>query len=111
MYLHARERRESDNNFIIHSMVRSYYDHSSLGTWLPFNVFKIHYRAHLLELLPAAEIIILCDKEDQDYILAFKVSTEEPEFSYTYVKQAFRAHPVIEQLFSTGSTECTTKSM
>jgi GNAT superfamily N-acetyltransferase len=110
-----RDRKPSDDNFILSSWVSSY-RHNPLFGAMPVNTYFSRYRAFTLSVLDRSYAVVACDPEEPDVLFGYCVYRfigDVPVVSYVYVKQVFRRFGLATQLleFVSKDTKLVTAMM
>lgn len=87
-----RERRESDNNFIFDSWIRSHFPAAANKhmAWSEYQPYQKHIVTRLLE---RADILILCPPDDLDHIhgyICFEQFIEFTALHWMFIKYPYR---------------------
>jgi GNAT superfamily N-acetyltransferase len=102
-----RDRRGSDDNFILDSWCGSYRHNIVFGA-IPKDIYFKHYRKFTVAILSISSVLVACNPNDEDQIYGFCVyrfKGDLPILSYVFIKQAFRRFGIAEALILGVSEE------
>lgn len=88
-----RQGKESDNNFVLATMLRGLYYGDSWFSTIPKAIFMSHYKQIVSALLrhPKTLLQVACLKDDPDVILGYSLlSSDYQTVHWVFVKSAWR---------------------
>lgn len=91
--VNIRPAREGDFPFVAHTWVHSYREESKMAKSVPPAVYFPNQHALVDRLLKQSEVMIACDKEDDNHLYGWVCSQRWKGlevFHYAYVKKPFR---------------------
>lgn len=100
--LRIRDTTDKDKNFILKSWMKNY-KKSLVASQIHPDIFYKNYQDAIENCLATATTMILCDKEDPNFIYAFMVLDELNEANilhFLYVRDDFRNFKLAKQIYN-----------